>query len=77
MLYSHKCLEAIPFSKLSDSFKFDLEMIVMAKIKGLRIMEIGIPTIYADEVSHLNPVRYGFDVLSTVIGYKRQRYHRL
>ena len=77
MLYSHECLEAIPFSKLSDSFKFDLEMIVMAKIKGLRIMEIGIPTIYADEVSHLNPVRYGFDVLSTVIGYKRRRYHRL
>jgi hypothetical protein len=77
MLYSQKCLTKIPFNKLSDSFDFDLEMIVMAKVKGLKIAEVPIPTIYADELSHLKPVQYGFDVLSIIFDYKRGKYHRL
>ena len=56
---------------------FDLEMIVLAKVKGLRIAEIAIPTIYAGEVSHLNPIKYGFDVLSIVRAYKRGKYHAM
>ena len=77
MLYSRKTLQSIPLRKLSDSFDFDLEMIVMARVKGLRIQEIAIPTIYADEVSHLKPIRYGLRVLSVVCSYKRGRYARL
>jgi glycosyltransferase involved in cell wall biosynthesis len=77
MLYSRKVLLEIPFNKLSDSFEFDLEMIVMAKIMGLRIVEVPIPTIYADEISHLKPVQYGFDVLSVVLRYLRGKYHSL
>ena len=75
MVYSRKALTEIPFNKLSDSFHFDLEMLVMAKIKGLRITEVPIPTIYADEVSHLKPVKYGFDVLSVVWDYLTGKYH--
>ena len=75
MLYSRKALEAIPFEKLSPSFDFDLEMIVLARVKGLRIAEIAIPTIYAGEKSHLNPIKYGLDVLSIVWAYKRGKYH--
>jgi len=77
MLYSRKTLLEIPFNKLSDSFDFDLEMIVMAKIGKLRIGEVPIPTIYANEVSHLNPVKYGFNVLSVVRSYLRGKYHSL
>lgn len=77
MVYSRKALHDIPFNKLSDSFDFDLEMIVMAKVKGLRIVEAPIPTIYASEVSHLKPIKYGFDVLSVVWNFKRGKYHRL
>src|SRR3989440_5991364 len=77
MLYSRRALESIPLEKLSDSFDFDLEMIVMARVKGLRIREIAIPTIYADEVSHLKPVQYGLRVLKVVRDYKRGRYARL
>lgn len=77
MVYSRKALTEIPFNKLSDSFHFDLEMLVMAKIKGLRITEVPIPTTYADEVSHLKPVKYGFDVLSVVWGYLTGKYHLL
>jgi glycosyltransferase involved in cell wall biosynthesis len=77
MLYAQKALVEIPFNKLSDSFDFDLEMIVMAKVKGLRIVEVAIPTIYADEDSHLEPIKYGLDVLSVVWSYKRGKYHSL
>ncbi|MGB7762445.1 MAG: glycosyltransferase family 2 protein [Bryobacteraceae bacterium] len=77
LLYSRKALETIPFDKLSASFDFDLEMIVLAKVKGLRIAEIAIPTIYAGEKSHLNPVTYGFDVLSIVRAYRRRKYHAM
>ena len=77
MLYSRKALETIPFERLSSSFDFDLEMIVLAQAKGLRIAEIAIPTIYAGEKSHLQPVKYGIDVLSTVWNYKRGKYHAM
>jgi len=77
MLYSRKTLLEIPFNRLSDSFDFDLEMIVMAKIRNFRIAEVPIPTIYAGEVSHLNPVKYGLDVLSVVRSYLRGKYHSL
>lgn len=77
MLYSRKALLQIPFNKLSNSFDFDLEMIVMAKVKALRVMEVPIPTIYADEKSHLRPIKYGFDVLSVVSAYKLGKYHSL
>ena len=77
MLYSRRFLQVVPFVRLSDSFDFDLEMIVAARVLGLRISEVGIPTIYADEESHLNPVKYGLDVLSVVARYRRGDYHRL
>lgn len=77
MVYSRKALLEIPFNELSDSFDFDLEMIIMAKIKGFRIHEVAIPTIYEDEVSHLNPIKYGLDVLSIVLAYRRGKYHSL
>jgi glycosyltransferase involved in cell wall biosynthesis len=77
MLYSRKALETIPFEKLSASFDFDLEMLVLAHVKGLRIAEVAIPTIYAGEKSHLNPIKYGFDVLSVVREYRRGKYHAM
>jgi len=66
MLYSRKCLESIPFTRLSDTFHFDGEMILMAAKRKLRIKEIAIPTRYADEKSHLKPIQYGFDVLKVI-----------
>ena len=77
MLYSRKALETIPCEKLSSSFDFDLEMIVLARAKGLRIAEMAIPTIYAGEKSHLRPVRYGLNVLGVVRRFRRGEYHAL
>ena len=75
MLYSRKALQTIPFEKLSDKFHFDGEMLLVAKKKNLRIKEIPIPTRYADEKSHLDPVKYGFEVMKTIINYWRGKYN--
>jgi hypothetical protein len=77
MLYSQQALIAIPFERLADTFVFDQEMIIMAKIKGLKIIELPIPTRYGDEVSHLKPIRYGLNVLSLIWAYQRGYYHAL
>ena len=77
MLYSRQAIEVIPFEKLSGSFDFDLEMLVLARVKGLHIVEIGIPTIYAGERSHLSPIRYGLDVLGVVRDYRHGKYHAM
>jgi glycosyltransferase involved in cell wall biosynthesis len=77
MGYSRKFLERVPFRMLSDSFHFDLEMIVMARILGFPIAQVAVPAHYGEEVSHLKPVRYGLDVLSVVCRFKRGYYHRL
>lgn len=77
MAYGRRMLDAVPFEALSDSFEFDLEMIVMARVLEFAIREVPVPTRYADEVSHLKPVRYGFDVLRVVRDFRRGRYHRL
>jgi len=77
MLYAKRALREIPFEKLSDSFCFDQEMLIMAKVKGLKIVQRPIPTYYGDEISHLKPIRYGLHVLSLVLAYKRGYYHAL
>lgn len=77
MIYNRTAMESIPFNKLSGSFDFDLEMLVMARVKNLRVRELPIPTIYAGEKSHLNPITYGLDVLGVVWNYKRGKYDSL
>ncbi|MFC1586653.1 glycosyltransferase family 2 protein, partial [Fibrobacterota bacterium] len=68
LCYGKKTL-GIPFEGLSNSFDFDLEVIACARKRGLRIGEVGIPTQYADETSHLNPITYGFRVLGVLMKY--------
>ena len=63
MIYSKKALSSIPFFKLSNTFHFDGEMLILAHLYGLKICDLPIPTHYGNEVSHLKPVKYGLDVL--------------
>lgn len=64
----------LPFSNLSDSFDFDLEVIATARAHGLAVGEAPIPTHYGDEESHLNPLTYGLRVLRVMWNYRRGRY---
>ena len=76
-LYSAKTLRTIPFEKLSDTFHFDGEMILMATLKGLVRADIFAPCAYRDEKSHVQLFRYGMDVLKTMIRFRQGYYHRL
>jgi glycosyltransferase involved in cell wall biosynthesis len=77
MLYSRKLLDAVPYRTLSDSFDIDIEMMLCAKILGMPIREVAIPTIYAGEKSHVRPIKYGMDVLRIVKRFRRGHYHAL
>lgn len=74
MLYSRRAVEQIPFDTLSTYFDFDLEVIASARALGLRVDELAIPTRYADEESHLNPIWYGLRCLRVMVCYRLGRY---
>jgi len=77
IFYSRHALSEIPFNKMSSSYDFDLEIIAMGKECGLIISELGIPTLYANEISYLNPIVYGFQVLRILYRYLTGYYHAL
>lgn len=64
--YSKRALQAIPFLKLSNTYHFDGEMILMASKRRLRVKEIPIEARYRGEKSYLNPITYGIDVLKII-----------
>lgn len=74
MLYSRLALETIPFEKLSDTFHFDGEMLLVAGKKKLRIADLPIPTHYGDEESHLKPIPYGIEVLKVILKNYQGKY---
>jgi glycosyltransferase involved in cell wall biosynthesis len=74
LVYGHRALAEIPFSRLSDSFDFDIEVIAAARAHGLAVGEGPIPTHYGDEISHLNPLTYGLRVLRVMWRFKRGVY---
>jgi glycosyltransferase involved in cell wall biosynthesis len=73
LLYGRRAL-ALPFEALSSSFDFDLEVIATARAHGLAVGEAPVPTRYADEESHLNPITYGLRVLRVLWNYRRGHY---
>ncbi len=74
LLYSRRAASSIPFDQLSTYFDFDLEVIASARAQGLAVGELGIPTRYADEDSHLNPIWYGLRCLRVMLRYRMGAY---
>ncbi len=69
LFYSRRAMQTIPYSRLSRSFDFDLEVIASSCALGLSVTELPIPTRYADEKSYLNPILYGLRVVGIMIKY--------
>lgn len=66
-------LAAIDFESNSDVFDFDTQIILQVLDHGGRIVEIDIPTFYGDEVSYVNGLVYGKDIVRHTLGYWRSR----
>jgi glycosyltransferase involved in cell wall biosynthesis len=78
MLYRRRALELIPFQRFTTrGFVFDQEVLATARVLGLRVVDLPIPTRYAGERSHLRVIPYGLAVLGLMGRYLRGDYHRL
>ncbi|MAV82945.1 MAG: hypothetical protein CMI90_05750 [Pelagibacteraceae bacterium] len=75
MAYSNKALKKIPFEKLSNTFHFDGEMLIMTKLKKLKFDCFPIETHYGEESSSLNPIKYGIQIILVVLRYIFNKYN--
>ena len=73
-IYRVTALRAIPFDLNTNDFHFDTEIIVQLMLRGLKIVELPIPTYYGDEICRVNGIKYAVDVLRTVIVARLQQY---
>ena len=64
-----KGLAKVPFERFSSDYHFDTEMIILFVDRGLRIVEMPIPTHYGDEKNYVNIWDYGMKVLITTATY--------
>jgi len=73
--YHSNFLKKSHFQTLSDHFEFDTEMFLAACLQKTKWAEIPVPTIYQDEVSELNCIKYGLAVVRVLLRYRIGRYH--
>ena len=73
-LFSVRALERIPFELNTNDFHFDTEIIIQFLRASLRIMELPIPTYYGDEISYVNVVKYGLNVLKASLHARLQDF---
>ena len=78
-VFSCRALGQLPFTNCSDDYHFDTEIMIQFIAKGLRIVELPIPTYYGTEKCYVNVFSYGTHVLVATLQYylhkKRLRYY--
>jgi glycosyltransferase involved in cell wall biosynthesis len=71
-IYSTEALKRVPFSRNTNDFHFDTEIIIQLVLAGLRIVEQPISTYYGDEICHVNGLKYARDVVKAVLKVRAQ-----
>lgn len=69
--YSLDALRRIDMTHMTPDFHFDTEIIVKLQHQGFRIIEVPIPTFYGDEISHVNSIRYGLNIIRALWRYRQ------
>jgi len=69
--YSLHTLRNIDFTRMTDDFHFDTEIIIKLHHQHCAIKEVPIPTYYGTEICHVNGLRYARNVARSVRRYKR------
>lgn len=69
-LYNVHALKKIPFQLNSNDFHFDTDIIIQFIEKKMKIVEEPIPTYYGGEISYVNVIQYGWNVIKSVLEYK-------
>jgi len=73
--YKVSALGEVPFQYNTNDFHFDTEIIIQFLARGLKIVEVPIPTYYGDEICHVEGVPYAFNCVATVLRSRANRYH--
>jgi 2-polyprenyl-3-methyl-5-hydroxy-6-metoxy-1,4-benzoquinol methylase len=71
--YNLHALKRIDFSRMTDDFHFDTEIIIKLHHQGFHISEIPIPTYYGDEICYVNGMKYAQDVFRAVYRYNQTK----
>jgi 2-polyprenyl-3-methyl-5-hydroxy-6-metoxy-1,4-benzoquinol methylase len=71
--YNLHALKRIDFSRMTDDFHFDTEIIIKLHHQGFRISEIPIPTYYGDEICYVNGMKYARNVFRAVRRYNQTK----
>jgi glycosyltransferase involved in cell wall biosynthesis len=72
--YRVSALAQLPFRYNTNDFHFDTEIIIQLLARGMKIVEVPIPTYYGDEICHVEGVPYAMHCITTVL---RARANRL
>ena len=73
--YRVSALDRIPYGYNTNDFHFDTEIIVQLVARGMRIVEVPIPTYYGDEICHVEGIPYAARCIGTVLRSRANRYH--
>jgi glycosyltransferase involved in cell wall biosynthesis len=74
--YRVSSLRDVSFENNSNYFDFDTQIILQMIGSRQRITEIQIPTFYGDEISRVNTIKYGLQILGHTIRYALKRLHK-
>ena len=69
--YNLHALKKIDFTKMTDDFHFDTEIIIKLNHQHYEFKEVPIPTYYGTELSYLNGITYAWNVFQAVRHYKK------
>jgi len=69
--YNLAALRELNFSKMTNEFHFDTEIIIKLHHQGFLISEVPIPTYYGSEICYVNGMKYARDVFFSVLRYKK------
>ena len=71
--YNLHALAQLDFSRMTDDFHFDTEIIIKLHHQGMAIREVPIPTYYGTELCNVDGLKYARDVMRAVWRYRQTR----
>ena len=74
--YAVSALRAVDLDSLTSSWHFDTQIILALLERGLRVVEVPIPTYYGDEISYVSGVPYAWECVKATTAYRIRRLRR-
>ncbi len=69
--YNLQALRAIDFTRMTNDFHFDTEIIIKLHHQHFSLCEVPVPTYYGNEICRVNGIRYARDVRRSIAHYRQ------